>query len=140
MNAPQYSYFKEDFTFGPSFKKTVTAVLTNESIAYECKSPKSTQKINLDDVVGARVIQIATDNGTEYVCIHIYAYPLKKVRFSTTARRKRVECVFGVSGRESSAENLEIAERWVRCIKWLLVKDSDKHLVTKQEGLCVLIF
>ena len=135
MNEQKNLYFKEDFTLGPSFKTICTVSLTSTSITYESNTARIDEKINLDDVIGVSTSQLATSSDIESAYIHIYSYPLKKRMLSTVARRQRLEYVFAVSNRGSSAENLEIAEKWARCIRWLLVKNSDTNLASKHEGL-----
>jgi hypothetical protein len=135
MNVQTNLYFKDDFTLGPGFKTNLTVSLTSNSITYESNSTKTSQKIKLEDIIGATARQLHTGNDIESAYIHIYSYPLKKRVLSTTAKRQRLEYVFAVSGKDSSVANLEIAEKWVRCIKWLLVKNSDINLATTREGL-----
>ena len=136
MNVQTNLYFKDDFTLGPGFKTNLTVSLTSNSITYESNSTKTSQKIKLEDIIGATARQLLhTGNDIESAYIHIYSYPLKKRVLSTTAKRQRLEYVFAVSGKDSSVANLEIAEKWVRCIKWLLVKNSDINLATTREGL-----
>jgi hypothetical protein len=135
MNVQTNLYFKDDFTLGPGFKTNLTVSLTSNSITYESNSTKTSQKIKLEDIIGATARQLHTGNDIESAYIHIYSYPLKKRVLSTTAKRQRLEYVFAVLGKDSSVANLEIAEKWVRCIKWLLVKNSDINLATTREGL-----
>lgn len=144
MDVQKKLYFKDDFTLGPSFKTSCIVSLTSNSIAYESNSTNAGQTIYLDDVIGAKVTQRSTSFGVNCACIHVYSYPLKQKRLFTASRRHRVEHVFAVSGRESSAENLATAEKWVRCIRWLLAKNCDVNLAAKHEGRsifeCQLLF
>ena len=135
MDVQKELYFKDDFTLGPTFKTSCTVSLTSNAIAYESNSTNTGQKIYLDDVIGAKVIQQrSTGCGIDSACIHLYSYPLKQKTLFTASRRHRVEHVFAASGGESSAKNLEKVGKWVRCIKWLLAKNCDVNSATKHEG------
>lgn len=134
MNVQKELYFKDDFTLGPSFKTSCTVRLTRSSITCESNSTNTQQRINLDDVIGAKVTQCSTGFGIDSACIHVYCYPLREKGLFTPSRRHRVEYVFAVSDKESSAENLSTAEKWVRCIRWLLGRNCDVNLAAKHPG------
>jgi hypothetical protein len=136
MNEPKEFYLKEDFSFGPSFKTSCTVSLTSDAITYESISAEISEKIELEDVIGASVTQPDGGiNNVESAYIRIYSYPFNKGGLFSTARRQRLEYVFAVSDRNNSAENLEVAEKWVRCIRWLLKTKPDLNLLLKQAGL-----
>ena len=137
MNEQHDLFFKDNFTLGPGFETNYTVGLTSNSITYESILAEISEKINLDDVIGASVVRPDDDDVNNIVSayIRIYSYPFKK-GWLFSARRQRVEYVFEVSSRDSSAENLEVAEKWVRYIRWLLIyKSEHKNLPSKCEGL-----
>lgn len=134
MNVEKDPFFKDVFKIGPNFKADFTVSLTSTSITYENDLTKTIKEVRLEDVIGANVNH--SDDGIHCSYIHVYSYPLTKKLFSKEARRQRVEHVFAVSSKDAS-DNLQTAENWVRCIKWLLVKDSDVKLASTQQGLYV---
>ena len=140
MNAQTNLYLKGEFILGPSFKTKYTVSLTSNSISYVAISTKTNEEISFDDVIGATVSQNSTENEIASAFIHIFSYPLKKRGFSGVAARHRVEHVFEVSGEDSSDQNLELAEKWVRCIRWLLAKNCDVNLAIKHEGILLSVF
>ncbi|XP_028395573.1 sphingosine kinase 2-like [Dendronephthya gigantea] len=123
MKEEKDAFFKDVFKIGPSFKTDFTVSLTSTSITYENDLAKSVEEIHLEDVIGVNVNH--SDNGIECSYIHVFSYPLRKKLFFKEAKRQRVEHVFAVSSKGDAGDHLKTAESWVRCIKWLLIKDAD---------------